>query len=722
MTGYFPLDWATQAVSLFNAILLFWLGLTVLLNAERRSLGLWVAGGQLLMGAAFFLSHSIILGYGQAIFNPGVNFWWRLGWIPVISLPYAWYGVMLWYAGYWSEPSEPGEPSEPISKLRRHRLWFAIDSSLAAFIIGLLIFANPLPSFNQLAQLKLNATLSIGGIPVLILIYPLYIALCIGLSLDVLRHPAPSGRLMGDLARRRARPWLLAATFVQLVVSALVGLVMLWVILSAGRRVFDHPMAVTVALFDLVIASLIAVAILMVGQAIVSYEVFTGKPLPRGGLQRYWQRLLILAAGYCAAVSASLALPLKPIYSLLLSTTLMIAFYALLTWRSYAERQSFVDRLRPFVASQRLYDQMTAPSRVASPELDAYPPFDALCGDVLGARRAYLIPLGALAALAGPPLVYPRTQDVLPPALGEITSEWTSPQTLCTPLDSGRYPGVAWGIPLWSERGLVGALLLGEKQDGSLYTQEDFEIARAVCERLVDSQASVEMAQRLMSLQRQRLAESQVLDRQTRRLLHDDVLPRLHAVMLALSEGKSTLQTTDQSIQALGELHHQISDLLRELPAAPAPEVARLGLIGALRNLLDGELRGAFDQVDWHIPPETEAHLREVPRFKAEVLFYAAREVLRNAARHAGEAHLQVRPDTHRETPLHLSIRARWQDGLELSIEDNGGGIKASVGNAAGSGQGLTLHSTLMAVVGGSLVVESTPGVSTRVLLRLPNG
>jgi signal transduction histidine kinase len=192
--------------------------------------------------------------------------------------------------------------------------------------------------------------------------------------------------------------------------------------------------------------------------------------------------------------------------------------------------------------------------------------------------------------------------------------------------------------------------------------------------------------------------------------------------MLALSEGKSTLQTTDQSIHALGEIHHQISDLLRELPAAPPPEFARLGLFGAMRQLVDGELKGAFDQVDWYIPPETEAHLREVPTFKAEVLFYAAREVLRNAARHAGEAHPQVRPDTHRETPLHLSIRARWQDGLELSIEDNGGGIKGSVGNAAGSGQGLTLHSTLMAVVGGSLVVESTPGVSTRVLLRLPNG
>ncbi len=80
-------------------------------------------------------------------------------------------------------------------------------------------------------------------------------------------------------------------------------------------------------------------------------------------------------------------------------------------------------------------------------------------------------------------------------------------------------------MPLWSERGLIGVLLLGEKRDGGLYTQEEVEIARAGGERLIDTQASAEMARRLMALQRQRLAESQVVDRRARRVLHDDVLP-----------------------------------------------------------------------------------------------------------------------------------------------------------------------------------------------------
>ncbi len=42
MTNNFLLDWALMAVSLFNTILPLWLGLTVLLNAERRNWSIWL--------------------------------------------------------------------------------------------------------------------------------------------------------------------------------------------------------------------------------------------------------------------------------------------------------------------------------------------------------------------------------------------------------------------------------------------------------------------------------------------------------------------------------------------------------------------------------------------------------------------------------------------------------------------------------------------------------
>lgn len=705
MTNILPFDWALMTVSLFNTILLLWLGLTVLLNAERRGWGVWLVGGGLLMGGSFFVSHSAILGHDLHVASQGLNFWWRVGWIPVIALPYAWYLVILWYAGFWED--------RQTDLNRRQRLWFAFTSLLALSFAGLLLFANPLPSYWRVAQLTLSASPSLRNVPALILLYPLYILLCMALSLDGLRRPGPSARMMGNLARRRARPWLTVASLVLLLVSLLVVWAMFWIVSSAQQRdlyeIYDS-MLLTLAKFDLVIESLIGLAVILMGQAIVSYEVFTGKTLPRRGLRRHWHRAVILAAGYSIVVGLALSLQLRPIYSLLLTAILMTFFYALLSWRSYVERERTIDQLRPFIASQRLYESLLNTVTAVGPEPNVSALFRALCSDVLGARLAYLVPLGPLAPLAGAALAYPDGAEA--PPLTDLVKAFDSPQTICLPLSPQLYQGALWAVPLWSERGVIGALLLGEKRDGGLYSQEEIEVARASGERLIDTLASTEMAQRLMALQRQRLAENQVVDQRARRVLHDDVLPLLHTMMLTLQIAGDKPDQISEVVTQLAATHRQLSDLLREMPMAAVPQVAGLGLIGALRQVVDQEWRSTFDQVGWQIDSAAEAKLEALSPLIIDVLFYAAREAIRNAARHAQNG------DTER--PLHLSIRVLLCKGLEIQVEDDGSGIKQEDSGTAGGGQGLTLHSTMMAVIGGTLAVESKPGVFTRVRLTLP--
>lgn len=685
MTNNFLLDWALMAVSLFNTILPLWLGLTVLLNAERRNWSIWLAGGGMIMASAFFVSHSAILSNGLDNISRGADFWWHVGWVPVIALPFAWYLVVLDYTGLW--------------KTKQQGASFLVTVAVAILLVGLLLFANPLSSFDQVARSDLLATPEVGGIPLLILVYPLYIMLCTGLSLAALRRPSPSERMMGDLARRRARPWLMVTSVVLLLVSLLVTWVMLWVIQSI--HLSFEAVTLTIGGFDLVIESLIGFAIVCIGQAVVAYEVFTGKTLPRGGLLRQWRNGIILAAGYGAVISWSFTLQLRPIYSLLLTAVLMTVFYGLFSWRSFAERERYINHLRPFVASQRLYDNLLERS---DSHADITTPFYALCNDVLGTRHAHLIPIGTLAPLVKP-MSYPPGQP--PPAITALLSKFTSPQLVGLPLNPAQHDGLLWAVPLWSERGLIGVLLLGEKADGGLYTQEEIEIARASGERLIDTQASAELARRLMALQRQRLAESQLLDRRARRVIHDDVLPSLHAATLSLSDFGS-LQKTSEVLATLTDAHHQLSNLLREMPAAAAPEVARLGLVGALRQAVNEELKDAFDDVIWNIDPEAERKARDLPPLTAEVIFYAAREAIRNAARYG-------RADSTR--PLHLRIKL---DDSMLVVEDDGVGLEASQGVSRGSGQGLALHSTMMAVVGGSLAVDSAAGEFTRVSLALP--
>ncbi|MBK8986796.1 MAG: hypothetical protein IPM39_12105 [Chloroflexi bacterium] len=707
MSGNLFLNWAIIAISFFNAILLLWLGVTVLLNSDRRTLGVWAASGWLLLGAAFFVSHTAIIGRGVITLGwASTIFWWTIAMVPAIILPFAWYVIMLWYSGFWNDP---------MSDLRRRqRPWLLLASGglvlgLLSLAAGMILLAVPSPN---LYHLRVFIRWSVAGIPLLAVGYSLFIVLCIGLALDALRRPGPPRHVMGDLARRRAHPWLVVASLTMLVVSFMLMGVMAWVVQDARQRTFYDiylSASTTFAWLDVVVAGLLSFAILMLGQAVVSYEVFTGKSLPRRGLLRHWRSAILLAAGYSLIVGAAFAVELRLIYILLLTAVLMTLFFALFAWSSYVERERYIAQLRPFITSNRLYDQLLTQS--TPQEMDLGPAFRTLCTDVLDARLAYLAALGPMAPLVGPPLTFPHRENFTLPPLTDIAAQFSSPTTMTILLDPRRYQGAVWAVPLWSERGLIGVFLLGEKRGGGLYTQEEIEIARVSGERLIDTQASAEMARRLMLVQRERLAQTQIIDQQTRRVLHDDILPALQAAMIKMSSSQLNGEAA-QAVETLTAVHRQISDLLHDMPTITAPDVARLGLLPALQRAVDNEFRAAFDAVHWRISPAAQAKSPQIPNLTAEVVFYAAREAVRNAARY-GRGDGQKRPFT-------LTFTADWQDGLLLTLEDNGVGLEMTSHNNKGSGQGLALHSTMMAVVGGTLAVESAPDQHTRVILSLP--
>ena len=721
MTGYFALDWILMVVSLSNTILLLWLGLTVLLNAESRTWGMYLAGSALLLGGLFFLSHSAILGYSPNLTLSSLNLWWQIGWLPLTCLPFAWYAVMLWYGGFWAD-------TQSILR-RRHKLWFAVTLLAALSFLLLIAFTHSLPSVAQLLAFDMTTTPALFGRPVLLLFYPLYTVLCTGLSLDVLWQPGPSARPYAEVARQRARPWLGAASLALFVVSLLVGGTVFWVVLAARQTSYDRGMVLGIGGLDLLISGLIGLAILFVGQAVVSYEIFTGKILPRRGLQRQWQRVILLAGGYSLAVSLAVLLSFRPINILLVATLLLGVFYALLSWRSFEERERFMESLRPFITPQGLYDELVSkPGQVDGAALQlktGRAAFFALCSDVLGTRLAYLAPQGALALLAGPPLTYPASGVKTPSFPQGALPHDVDVETTWLAVDPATHGGAAWAIPLRDRSGLVGALLLGEKIGGSMYTLEEVELARLASERILDALASAEMARRLMGIQRQRLTESQVLDRQARRILHDDILPHLHAVTLRLSSKNATENQSDV-LEELSALHSKISTLLRELPPASTPEIMQLGLEGALRHLVVEEYQPQFDRIGWEATPEACQFMADLPALSAEVIYYAVREAVRNAARHGRGAEADMK--------LSLSVRAVLGNDLKISVEDDGVGlpeernplknmdIAREPGNslAASSGQGLALHSTLLAVLGGKLEVDSLPGGSTTVTISLP--
>jgi signal transduction histidine kinase len=709
------IDWATIALSFFNTITLLWLGLTVLLNTDRHRWGTWIGGSGMLLGGLFFAGHTLIVGRAIPTFSQEMEFWWRVGWLPFVSAPYLWYVVMGWYTG--------------VFQSGRHRLWLAILTLLGLTAMVLLMFANPLPPYQDVFHRSSPNVLTIGNVPVASLIYPVYSTLCIVLALVALRYPADTNRFMGSLARKRAHPWLVAASFVLLIVSLAVGVAVSWFLHAAHTQsaALSVREFVLFIVFDLAVSALIALAVVLLGQAVVSYEIFTGKTLPRSGLRHYWRSSQIFSASYSMLLAWCLEAELDPIYILMMVTILITLRLALTSWRSYVERERSIDSLRPFVSSERIYERLM--TSTAPPDMDMTSPLRGLCDDVLDAEVIYLAALGPLAPLVGSVLAYTAgdgaTYSVPSQSLNKLASQFDSPQTICVPLEPAHYGGAVWAVPLWSERGLIGVLLLGRKRNDGLYTQEEIEIARAAGERLIDTQASAELARRLMGLQRERLAQSQVMDQRTRRELHDDILPRLHTVMLMLS-GLPQNETTTNVMTTLTDTHRQISNLLHAMPSTSAPEIARLGLLGALRQLVDKELGKAFDGVVWEVDAEMESAFRDIPPLKSEVMYYAAREAIRNAARYGR--------GKNSSRPLRLTIMARMgETGLEIAIEDDGIGIEqqkaerrqhqtcgsTNFQSTGGSGHGLALHTTMMAVIGGTLRVDSVEGSHTRVTLAL---
>lgn len=704
MTGNFPLSWITLTISIGNTILLLWLGLTVLLNSEHRTLGIWIAGAGLLLSSLFFLSHTAILGIGPLQPEARMNIWWKTGWFPVVCMPFAWYIVMLWYSSYWDDPQNPIH--------QRHQIPVILATLLAISTIGLVFLFNALPTYTQVIQLDLGGVLSIGGIPVLMVVYPFYLVMCIGFSLDVLLHPGAPRRLMGQLARQRARPWLLAATVSLLLVSLSVGMIIIWGIYNANQGINAAQFALTISVFDLVIDFFIAIIILSVGQAIVSYEIFTGKVLPRQGLKRYWILANILSWVFGIIVSWALIQKLEPIYLLLLCILLITGIYAILVWRSFIEQDHYYKTLHPFITSQHLYEQLLL-QNFSSIDYDITRPFYALCQDILGVKQAFLIPLGIFGPLVGSPISYP--EDIRPENHEDILLEIRHNLSLkpgFAPIllpDSSIFGHNSIAIPLWSERGLIGSLILAEKKNDSLFTREEIEIARTVGERLIDNKASNELAHKLMELQRQHLSETKVIDQQTRRTLHDDILPRLQSLMIKLS---SKALNMDGAVQEMCEIHHQLTAMMRELPMIQEPGLEQHGLIEALQGSIENEYRPFFNSLTWQIDEKVMSNFKSIPPHASEVIYHATREAVRNAARHG-----RLSPSDH---PINLHISLSWDERLTIRIQDDGVGFNSGLRKNEDLGHGLALHSTLMAVVGGSLELESIPEKYTYVILTYP--
>jgi signal transduction histidine kinase len=226
--------------------------------------------------------------------------------------------------------------------------------------------------------------------------------------------------------------------------------------------------------------------------------------------------------------------------------------------------------------------------------------------------------------------------------------------------------------------------------------------------------AGERIAQRLVQIQRRRFAETRVLDLRTRRALHDNILPELHMIALQLSACAPHDPAVREALQSLTRVHHQVSDLIHTSGGTFVSNERNGQLVQALHDMVDEEFAEVFDSVTWH----TTSTPFELDPLLHEVVYNAVREAVRNAALHG-------RGDQP-EKALNLSIDIEHAAaGLRIDVRDDGVGMAFgphgdSARDSESGGGGLILHSTMLAISGGELSVDSTPGGGTHVMVAIP--
>lgn len=190
------------------------------------------------------------------------------------------------------------------------------------------------------------------------------------------------------------------------------------------------------------------------------------------------------------------------------------------------------------------------------------------------------------------------------------------------------------------------------------------------------------------------------------RELHDDTAQRLATLMLRV---RLLSRESDEARrgQAMEELREQLLEaaegVKRIARGLRPPELEEVGLRSALQAHLRGLRDGAGFTVDVDMDPVE--HLLEADGKLC--LYRIIQESLSNALRHSGADRARV--------------TVRSEDGRVVAVvEDAGRGFAAGAVAGAGGGLGLVGMQERAVMLGGRVLVDSTPGEGTRVRIELP--
>jgi len=677
-------------LSNFIYLVSFYLGCVIFVYSEKKDRQAIVASISFLSCTLFFIGHLLILGKGIPFILSFSSQILYPAFLILSFLPFAWsYIVFRFYAdkAIWKNFS-----------LRNIFLWIEFLFLILSF--SLVVYLIPRADNMRVSDI-------IFFIPdEVFYVFSIYIIFCTVSSIFYLFQVSRKDNNLEEIAKSSAYQTILRASILLASLAILVGIVAVLgknTIENEIRHISSEKFPPLLLILDSLACLAVLVTILIVGQAVISYQVFTGRYLAMKSLKSYWKYILLFGVLYSSLATIGglfgYASDSKQVLLSLLGLVFLVKIQTISRKREEENRKI----LKPFLFNENLYESITQSGEKIDSHLENT--FRLLCDNTLDTTRACLVPKGAYVSYIPKPLFYPEENRELAVKILSFTENLPSDKMIFY-LNRDAFEGYVLALSIRDTQGLVGVLFLGVKNDYTLYSEEEIEIARIGSGKILDLLSVTEISRLLVNLQKKQLMDSKLLDHQTRRILHDDILPEIHTVMIEIDSMKNETVRANL-LDSLSGLHKKISNLLKILPIHPA-DLTTQNFLEEIRNLAKSELRG--ESIFYSFEPEAEEKLQFLEPVALEVIYYAVRELFRNILRYAKS------PVRKLEVKVSLSF---VNSILELAIEDNGKGIPVSPENRAGAGQGLVLHSTMMAVIGGALIKETLPEEFTRVRLIL---
>jgi signal transduction histidine kinase len=304
---------------------------------------------------------------------------------------------------------------------------------------------------------------------------------------------------------------------------------------------------------------------------------------------------------------------------------------------------------------------------------------------------------------------------LLGPELGPLPAEPVAGEEVTERLSALWPARPAAVVPLIAERELVGLLACGPRP-GDPLRHDDVELLAAAGRQLAlalrNRDLTTELRARLAQIEaqaadlrrsRQRLVAAQDVERRRiERNLHDGVQQQLVALAVRLRRAHEAPEASPELLRELATEAEETIFALQDLARGIFPSVlADQGLAAALRT--------QAGRMPLNVRVEVEPQLAG-RRFNAEVetaLYFVALEALTNAQKHAPAARVT----------LGIRTGAAHVRSLVLDVHDDGPGFDLA---AVRDGSGLENMHDRIAAVGGTLRIDTRPGVGTWLAAEVP--